>query len=327
MPGTGRESQIGFGEEVTPGTQVVASRFFEYLKESLKFDVERIESAGMRAGRKTQNLWVPGRKGATGDVELEVQPNGFGVIPKYMLGGTPVTTTPAGGTLARLHTTKVGNLDGKALTVQVGRPNIAGGIDAFTYRGCKVNNWELDMEVGGILHLKVSLDAVDEDTATALAAANYPAANVMLPWADASVSILLGGTAYPCRKITLSGDNQVKGDRYKLGQPTKLEQLEGTSFREYKGTIELESYQGLAPYNLFRNGTEAAIVATFTGAIIEGALPYMVRLTLARCRFDGETPNVDGPDILNQSMPFVALWSAAASTEVMLEVQNTDATA
>lgn len=324
MAGTGREGQIGFGEEVTVGTPVTVTRFFELLNESIKYDIERIESNGMRAGKKTQNLYVTGRVGASGDIEFEVQPNGFAVLCKYLLGGTPVTTTPGGGTISRLHTTKVGALDGKALTIQVGRPNIAGTVDPFTYAGCKIQGWELTLETGGVLTLKLSIDGISESTVTALATASYPTTNVMLSSYDSGVLVSIGGTPYAARKFSLQGGNMLKGDRYKLGQATKLEQLEGTDFREYTGTIEMESNSGLTAYNLFKNTTEAVIIATSTGAIIEGVIPYMVRATLQRCRFDGETVTTPGPDILTQTIPFKALWTSNANTELMLEVQNTD---
>lgn len=324
MPSTGREAQIGFGEEVTVGTGVTPTRFFEFLDESIKFDIERITSAGLRAGKKTENLWVAGRKGGAGDVDYEVQPNGFGLMPKYLLGGTPVTTTPSGGTISRLHTTKVGALDGKSKTIQFGKPNISGTIDPYTYKGCKVASWELSMEVGGLLTMKETYDAMDEDLVTALATASYPATNVLMPWVDSNIAFTIGGTSYPLQKLTIGGTNALKTDRYKLGSATKLEQLEGTAFREYTGTIDLESYQGTTPYNLFKNGTEATVVATFTGAMIEGTIPYMVRVTLQRVRFDGDTTNVTGPDILEQSLPYKALYTTNATTEVQFEVQNSD---
>lgn len=330
MPATGREGQIGFGEESTVGTAVTATRFFELLSESLVYDEERITSKGLRAGKKTENLWVAGKKGVSGSYEYEVQPNGFGIVPKHLLGGTPATTTPGGATTARLHTTKVGNLDGKSRTIQVGRPNSAGTVDPYTYRGCKVSDWEMNMEAGsdGLLTISETIDGWDEDTVTALATASYPATNVLMSWADANIVVSIGGvTTYNVSKLTLGGSNKLKGDRSKLGSPVKLEQLEGTEFREYPGTIELESYAGLTPYNLFKAGTEAVIIATFTGPIIEAALRYMIRVTLQRCRFDGTTPNIAGPDIIGQTIPFKALYTTNANTEVMIEVQNTDVAA
>lgn len=321
----GLSAQIGFGEEVTPGTPVTPTRFFELDDESVKFDRARIESNGLRVGRRTQDKWISGRQSGGGDVNFEVMPNGFALLAKHMLG-TIATTTPGGATLARLHTVKVGQIDGLSLTTQFGRTPRAGTTDPYTYGGCKVDGWELSMQSDGVLMCKLSLDVTSELTATALATATYPATNELLGFANASTSITIGGTSYDVDKVTIGAQNSLNKDRYRLGSPVSMEQLEGADFRGYTGTIDLESYAGLTPYNLFVNGTEAAIVCTFSGSIIELALPYQIKVTMARCRFDGETVNVGGKGLIAQSIPYKALWTSAGTTEVQFEIQNTDST-
>lgn len=322
----GLSGQVGLSEESTFGTYVVPTRFYELTQESIKYSRERIESKGLRTGRRTVDRWVAGRQGGEGDVEFDVLPNGFGIIAKHMLGAV-TTSTPGGATNARLHTAKVGALDAKSLTVQFGRTGRGGTTDPYSYTGCKLTDWELTMQSDGVLSCKLGMNVQGEDTATALATASYPATNVLLPFSDTSTSITIGGTSYDVDKVTVSGKNALATDRYHIGAPTKLEQLEGKGLRDYGGTIDLESYAGLTPYNLFVNGTEAAIVCTFSGATIEAALKYMVRVTLPRCRFDGETTTIGGPDLLPQSIPFKALYTSAATTEVQIEVQNTDTAA
>jgi len=326
MPiGTGLAAQLGFGEEITVGTGVTPTRFYEFNQESLKQTIERVESNGLGSGRQFTNNWVVGRKSVEGDVEFDVTSNGFGVIPKYLVGGTPVTTTPGGGTLSRLHTTKVGALDAKSLTTQVGRPTSAGVVTPFTYAGCKVASWELDMAApDGILNCKMSLDGMSETTATALATPAYPAVSPLLSWSDVNIIFTIGGTNYSIKHINLQGNNALKTDRYALGSPNKKESLEGTDKREYSGTIDMESYLGTTAYQLFTAGTEAAIVAKFTGANIETTLNHSVQISLARVRFDGETPNVGGPDMLENALPFKVLYSPAASTSIQFDVTNTD---
>lgn len=324
---TGLSAQIAIGEETTPGTAVALTRFFEFTDESLKFSQEKIKSKGLRAGRNHANTWVYGRKSVEGDVTFEVQPNGMGILPKYLIGGTPVTTTPEAAT-AYLHTTKEGSLDGKSLTVQVGRPNTAGTIDPYTYSGCKVASWELSMAApDGVAMLKLSLDGMDETTATGLASASYPSTNVMIPFSDSNCSITIGGTSYNVKQITLSGTNSLKTDRYKIGSASKLEQIANTDYRDYSGTIDLESYAGTTAYNLFKNGTEAAIVCTFKGAVITGSARYMFRVTLPRVIFNGETPNAGGADILDHSLPFEVLHTTDTDTACKMEVQNSDSAA
>lgn len=327
---TGLASQIGWGAEGTPGVPVAITRVFEYNSESIKFERPKIFSKAMRAGRKTDDRYALGNRQGGGDIEYEVMPNGFAGVLPYWLGGDVATTTPGGGSISRLHTAKVGALDGKSRTIQVGRPNSAGTVDPFTYAGCKVTDWELSMEAGsdGLLMAKETIDCVDEDTETSLAAVSYPVSNVLFPWSEANISILVDGDEYDIKKLTLGGGNSLKTDRFRIGRPTKLEQMEGSGLRQYPITMDLESWQGLVgAYGKWVDGEEFPIVASFMGPVIEGSLRYMVRVSLARCVFNGENPTVNGPDMLEQSVPGQALYDDGADTEVKIEVQNTDTTA
>ena len=49
---TGLAAQLGVGVESSWGTRVAASRFLEITSESLKLDIQRVESQGLRAGRR-----------------------------------------------------------------------------------------------------------------------------------------------------------------------------------------------------------------------------------------------------------------------------------
>lgn len=324
----GLSAQVGFGVETTPGTAVTPTRFFDFNDESIKFNRERIESKSLHPGRKTANLWVPGKQGGSGDVDFEVTPNAFGLIAKNMLGANATTQPNAGSNpTVYLHTSKVGTIDAQSLTTQFGRTGTSGTTDPYTYGGCKIDSWSLDMSApDGLLMCKLGLDVTNETTLTALATASYAASDVLLPFNDANTSITIGGTSYNVGKVNISAANNLSKDRYRLGSSTKLEQVEA-NFREFTGTIDLESYQGTTPYNLFVNGTEAQIIATFSGANISGAYNYMVKVTLPRCRFDGETVNVGGDGLIPQSIPFKALWTSAATTEVQIETQNISTTA
>lgn len=322
----GLSAQVGFGEEVTPGTAVTVTRFAELVSESVKAPRERIESQGLRTGRKTVDNWVEGFRDVAGDLDMEVMPNGFGLPTKHMLG-TVATAQPdaVNSPTVYEHTAKVGALDGKALTMQFGRTGSDGVTRAFTYAGCKIAEWELSCAIDGLLAVKLTLDGVSETTATALAAASYPA--TLDPLAFTGASITIAGTTYDVGNFSLKGVNSLKRDRKRLGSNSKLEQLEGAGFRDYTGQLELESFKDLTAYNLFVNGTEAELVANFTGGTIEDAFKYAVEIRCIRCRFDGETPGIDGPDLIGQPLPFKALYTANAQTEVQILTRNTDSTA
>lgn len=321
---TGRDSQLGFAQESTYGTAVTVDTFFEYNSENIAFDRERIDSASLMAGAKRVRRWVKGREGGTGAVTFELLPNGAPFIFKNLLGAAAVST-PSGATDARLWTCTEDNLDDLSMTMQVGRPDRDGTVQPFTYAGCKVASWELSMEASGLLMLTVNLDVKSETTATALATASYPDENYLLDWADANTFVTLNGTEYDVASITVGDDNGLKTDRYALGSRQKLKQVEGTQNSAGTGTVTLESFAGLTPHALYADGTEFEFVANFAGALIETGHQYEVTVTAPRCRADGTTPNVDGPDMLGQEVPFVVLEPTDGTTSgITVEVVCTD---
>lgn len=320
---SGLAAQIGFVEEVTYGTYLAPTRFLEFVSEGVAQSIERIESEAIRAGTTLlrSDRWAPGRVGIGGDVELEVATKGFGLLFKHMLGSS-VITTPGGGTLTRDHTHVLADLFGKSLTVQVGRPSVAGTVHPFSYSGCKVASWELSNEVDGILKLTLTLDGQVEVTAQALGAASYPANDALLVYTGGAIQVAAG--AFDVKNISISGDNGLDTERYfiRATSPQLKKEPIQASFTEISGTMEVE-FTDLTAYNRFVNGTVASVTATWTGPLIEGALNYGVTVTLPAVRFDGETPNVDGPEILSQSIPFKVL-DGLASPPITILYRTTD---
>lgn len=308
---SGLAAQIGFKAETTWGTYAVPTRFLEFRDESMSLASERIEGEAIRTANRVQRTgrWAANRKGVGGDVSFEVLSKGFGLIFEHMLGSNTITT-PAGGTLARDQTIVIGDLYGKSLTVQVGRPDVTGTVQPFSYTGCKVASWELSNDVDGVLMLTCTFDGKDEDTTQALASASFAAADELFFFTGGVVTIAAG--AYDVRNITISGDNGLQTDRYFLrGSSLKKEQIP-TGPIEITGSMEAE-FDGLTAYNRFVNGTVAALTATWTGSLIEGALNYSVTVTMPNVRFDGDTPNVGGTDILTQPLNFKVLYDGTAA--------------
>lgn len=325
----GLSAQYGIVDEVTYGVAVPVTRFLEFTNESAKLSIERIESAGLRPNRRvlTTDDWVAGRTGVAGDVEHEVSNKGFGLLLKHLLGSI-ATSQPNAGSFPTVfeHKATVGQLDGKSFTAQVGRTGIDGTTRAFTYAGCKVDSWDLSLDVNGILMLKTMIDAASESTVTALATATYATASVPLVYTGGSITV--GGTATDVMKCSLTGNNNLKKDRYFIRATTpaaKKEQLEGGALREYGGSIEAE-FSDLTAYNRFVNGTVGAFTAFFSGANIAGGFNFALEVTCPAVRFDGETPNVGGPDTIMQTIPFKVLDSGATDGPISMTYRTTDAT-
>lgn len=169
---SGLSAQLMLAEESTYGTFVTPARAWDLVSETLQQKIDRIESKGLRGGRRvlTSQQWVPGKVVVAGDLMLEPDQVSFGVFWKHALG-TVVTSGSSG--VGFTHTCTPGDLTGKSLTVQVGRPDITGVIRPFSYTGCKVNQWELSCKAGELANLKVALVAQAESTAQTLGKPYY----------------------------------------------------------------------------------------------------------------------------------------------------------
>jgi hypothetical protein len=236
-----------------------------------------------------------------------------------MLGAVAIST-PTGGTATRDHLHTLADPFGQSLTVQVGRPDVAGVVQPFSYLGCKVAEWEFANSVDEILMLTLSLDGKDETTAQALAAASYPSSSELLTFVGATLSI--GGAQYDVSEVSIKGSNGLATERYFLrADTTKKEQIPAEMV-EITAEVTGE-FDGLTQYQRYTGGTTAALVAKWEGSTIEGSFKNTVQVTLPVCRVDGETPNVEGPEILEQSLTLKALFDGTQEP-IQLLYRTTD---
>lgn len=303
--GSGLAAQLGFGIESVWGTGVTATRFYEFLDESVKLDLQKIQGKGLRGGIRTvrSDKRILNKKGAAGDINLEVTGKNFGILFKHM-GLTTVAAPVAAGTGWK-HTFTLGDLAGLGLTMQIGRPDTSGVVRPFTYPGTKITDWELGCDVDGILNLKLSTDSQDETTASpALATASYPAANEILTFVGASVT--LAGSPFDVSKFSVKATNGLKTDRYYLRGDVKKKEPIVNAWSDLGGELTAD-FDSLTQYNLFTAGTLGTLVGKFEGSVFNAGNKYTVQVTLGNIQFDGETPNVSGPDLLGITLPFTAL--------------------
>lgn len=308
---SGLAGQLGFAAESSYGTYIAPTRFLELTNSSVKFDRERIESNGIRAGRRVLHRWAPGVQRVAGDVEFEMAPQGFALLWSHILGGT--ATTGAG---PYTHTLTPGDLAGKSLSLQIGKPDISGTVRPFTYLGCKVTGAELTAAVNEYAMLSVSFYGNHLDTAQTLGTASYPSGLTPFDFTKGSVS--LAGSGFDVKEISLSIDNGLAVDRHFIRSTTpekSKEPLESTR-RSITGSMTAD-FTDLTALNRFINGTEAALVLTFNaGASAQTTFTMNVR-------FDGEDPDL-GPELLEQPLQFKAVSSTSDAAALTVVVVNGD---
>lgn len=312
---SGLAAQLGAAAETTWAVYTAPNHFYEFNDEDLKYVIERVESKGLRANNRVlrTDRYAPGQKRIEGKVSLDVATKGAGLLLKHALG-TSTISTPSGATLARKHSHTLGDPYGLGLTVQVGRPDSAGTVQPFSYTGCKVNSMTLKNSVDEILSMELDLVGQDEVTSQSLAAASYPitsgaASYEYLYWTGGAITV--GGSSVGVvTDFELEINNGLKSDRYFLGGATMSEPIIA-EMTEITGTLTVE-FDGLTNYNRFVNNTQAALTARWTGTTaIESTTYSYLDINIPKVRFDGDTPNVKGPDVITHDLKFKALYDGS----------------
>lgn len=317
------------------GSPSVVTRFLEFVNESIKLTIDRVESKALRSLSRFQRTdrWAPGKRQAVGGIEFEVQSKGFGMLIGQMVGSDPVITTPAGGTLTRDQTFVVGDDSNRSFTAQFGVPDTTGtaaNVQPFTYKGCKVTDWEFDLSLDGIMNAKGTVDAQDEDTTIALAAPSYASNFEVFYWTRAQVT--LGGANIDVRHFKLMGKQGYNTSRFFLRSlttpsgPSLKKQPIANADADISGEIEIE-FTGLTEYLRYVNGTTAPITFLVEGSTIEaitgGPGNFGLQFTLPNCRFDGDGPDVKDQDIVPITLKFQALYDGTTQP-LTIRYRSTD---
>ena len=201
--------------------------------------------------------------------------------------------------------------------MQVGRPDVNGTVRAFTFAGCKIGSWELEVNPGDDQPVEITLDVVgkSETTATALAAASYTSSNAIFTWAHAGLTI--AGSTAQCRGFSLKGEAPMKTDRYALGQTTIDQPIEN-ALRTYSGTVKLD-FESLTQYARFTAASEFAMVFSLTRSTDS------IVVTM-NCRADGAPPALSGHDLLGIEVPFKCIGTTTDATGITAVVTSSEAT-
>ena len=321
--GSGLAAQFGIKEEATFGTPVTVDEFTYINSESIKAEVGKIESAflGNLVMRTSQVKTYT--SGATGDIEFPFFNKGMGILMDQALGST--ASAQVGGTAEYTHTFTpdlTAGKFGKMATVQLGRPSVDGTVQPFTYEGGKITAFTIAMEAQGLLTLKTTWAFEDEKTVTALASPSYATGLEMFDWSDATVS--LGGSAVFVRSFSVTCEWAYDLDRRGLSQTLRKEPI-ANGMMAVTGEMEGE-FVSLTQYQAFIAGTQSELIFTVTGSTIPTAAnPYKVVITCSDVELTGDTPNIGGPEILTQPLPFRALYDG--TNPIIKVVLHNDETA
>lgn len=242
-------------------------------------------------------------RGAGGAIDFIVLNKGFGLLLEQGVGQNTIT----GGSADKTHTIipDASALQGKSMTLQVGRPDVGGTVRAFTFEGGKILGGELKCDVDGPLHYIPTFDFDNVLTATALASASYPATQEMFVFSEGAVT--LGGTTIYAKSMSVKWANNLKTDRRNIGNVKR----EPVANNWMEVTVDLDcELEDLTQYAAWLAGTQATFLATFTLATVipTTATPFSFTIRIEKCELMGDTPKVGGPDVVRMPLKLRGLY-------------------
>lgn len=320
--------QFGYKQETTYGTAVTVDTFVEFTSESLRRQQNIGGSDGIRPGTRfgrgsTRRIT---RNWAEGTVNFEVATEKFGSFFKVGLGavstGQPEATN---SNTVYLHTFTPGTLTGKSLTLQKGVEANDGSVDAFTYPGSKIQALDFSLDPDGVLQLAVDFLARQEVTSTALASASYTAPDVF-HYAQGAVLVDDVTNANVISFSSVRYANNFPTDRlFKLGNSGLMSEPLNRPRDVISGNLRIEFADLSQFYNAFAADTSVEIRLDFIGDLIDNTYANELKITIADCRFEGETPQVSDTDVVVVDVPFTA-WDPTSGNAFTIEYQNTEST-
>ena len=332
----GLDTSITIKKETTYGTAVVTNKALEFAEESFSLTPERLKAKTLRSGGKfglAAKSPIAFRSGA-GDLTVEACPKGQGILWEMALG-SGASNLVSEGLYQQVY--KMADVL-PSYTMQLGLPQFsptAGtwSVNPFTFVGCMASSWELTLPNGGILELKLSINARDgkDDIAFVDPASLYPAASV--PYHFGSACIYSGTISEPTTtalidtagltpiasvvSATLKVDNSLStGTRRLCAGGLQARPLPGQPVGT--GTLVVDYVADTFTDAIFAD-TGFSMVMDFTGAEAADRLQVLVQ----DFRINGDAmPKPNNGQPLTQTVPF-QLFDKVGQTSPIIVVQRT----
>ena len=321
--GAGIGASLGIKTESTFNTAVTVDHFYEFNSESTKYVKNTVVGQGLRAGGlvpRSQRRVVT-TFGASGDFEIDLPSKGLGLLLAHSMGSFPTPTTTAG---VSTYQFVLGDPYTKSFTTEVGVPEYDGQMTSKKLTGCKIASFDLSVGAGDIAKGKFTIDAAGlTQTETSVATPSFSASTNLFHFAQGVITDNVSTTYANIKDFDLNVDNALKTDRYNLGSLGAKQEQIINGFRNITGKITAE-FVDVVLFNKFYNDTTAGLKLTFTGAAIgTGSEKETLEIVLPALKFDGDTPAVAGPGVIDVTFNFTA-YDDGTNAPLTINYKTTD---
>ena len=318
--GSGLGSSAGWSAESTYGTYVAPAKFARHRSATINKTATRPQGEGIQAGTHVMlgSQLVEAVTGGTGQVVLDIQSKGLGVLLNTLMGGT-VTPTQQGATAAYSASFPVADTYGKSMSFQVGLPQRGGTVTPATLKGTKVTQAAFSCSVDGILQGTFDLDAQAYENSTALASVSY----------SSGVNVFHGGQM-TVKMGTYNSETAVTGVKsvsltiarphdasaYYAGATTAGTKSEPVlnGVTAITGSIDVDFINTADFHARARDLSSTSLVLEWVGPVIASTYYETFRITVPMAFFtDPSSFGVGGRDIVSSSFGFEARYDGTNS--------------
>ena len=316
--GFGYEAFVGVGRESTWGTRVAPTVFQRIKEESMKLNQSQVTVPTL--GHVSAFRSLPSRRFVDGGFKFDAGFNGMlGLLLADALGASSSVDAQVAATSAYTHTMTAKNDTPVGLSVQCSRDAAAIGT-AYDYEGCIVESLTLRQGNEAFLECDVTFQGQEETKqteATESFASFYGIDYTMF-------SLTLGGVAQNVKEFEVTISNTLATDRGLLGSRLRPE-IGRSGLREVSGSMLVE-FDAVTEYDLYRDLTESAIVATWAApaSSIESGQAYDLAITMSQSYVEGPDIGVKDHGPLMLPLDFKAISTVAGNDDISLILKNTD---
>lgn len=310
MSGTGLNGSVGLAAETTYGTYVAPTKFVEPVAAvPLKKVKNAQQGGGLAAGRLVQ----PGSKrvvtteAGTVTLPLELTRTGLGILLQHAFGGSAAPVQQA-ATAAWLQTHVLADNVGKSLTVQSGVPETGGTVRPYTGKGGKVTSLEIVCGVDEIAMITTEVDLRQVSEVETLAAPSY-VSRKLFHFGQMSVKVGTFGAEVAVsgvKKVTFKLERGQDVARFYAGAGGLKAEPLGNEFVKVSATIDFDFVDKTVFADRFASDAPTSVVIDWTGDLIAAANYERLTIKLPQVFVDGETPALDGPGVVSNSVPLIA---------------------
>lgn len=316
---TGRQLAIGFGAESNWGTAVSRTVWHRGVSCTLqrrqsKVRLPRLVASSGSANRAKHYIE---REDVTGDIVLEVPFEGFGLILKYILGGTPGTTGPSGGLYTHTYTLATTLPAGLTIEVVRGIDFEAGTSESEVFEGCLITKAVFRVAAGGVMLVTLSIIGETASSRSSAGSPSYSSNDLPLIHHQGG-QLTWNSVARYMKSFELTIDNKLA--RRDLIGSTLTKRPVKADFTDIRLALAFE-WEAETYYAGMHADTEADATVTFSGA---GSRTW--GLTFHNAYVDQCDSPVSGPGVIDESVVLVA-QTDGTDEGVSLVIVNTQSSA